>query len=255
MAPSPPEHTGPVTDSDLSAFEAWVAAHGGGRVLRGGRDLERFYPHDDPALGVAALDVLPPGEDPTGEMGPEKVAWRHRGRYQVCNLIYRGRVLELAAGCGHGHALIAASPWVSEVVSLEADYHSCLYGYKHFRHPQKGTFVCGRVPQNLPAGPFDTIVMIELFEHLTRADQETLTPLLHSLLNPGGQLIVTTPYAAADGPNPHNPYHLYERTETSFVGHFVDVFGQGNVMSFLMGRQRFTEGTVHGLGFVVAEKG
>ncbi len=245
-------HTGSITDEDVRAMEQWCAEHCQGKVLRGGTDIERFYPEDDPALCIATTQLLKESDDPDGPMGPRKVTYRHVGRYEVCNLLYGGRTLELAAGSGYGHAIIARSPWVTELVSLEGDYLSCLYAHKHFRHPQKGTLVCGRVPEQLPGGTFDTIVMIELFEHLTKDDQEQLTPQLHASLNPGGLLIATTPYAKQDGPNPKNPYHLYERTRESFVSHFEEYFD--TVQDFVMGRQTLTEGTVHDLGFLLARK-
>lgn len=250
----PGEKKGLIGPEDLAAFQAWYQKEGGGQTLRGGTDIERYYPVDDASLGVKATQLLKPGEDPAGEMGPEKVAWRHRGRYLTCNLLYRGRVLELASGCGYGHAIIAQSPWVTELISLEPDFHSCLYAKAHFCHPTKGSIICGRLPQDLPEGSFDTIVMIELFEHLVLEDQEALTPLLHKALAPGGKLIVTTPYAEVDGPNPDNPYHLYERTRESFIGHFQKVFGESSVSAFEMGAQKLTEGTIHGLGFLIAEK-
>jgi len=200
--------------------------------------MERLYLKDDPDFGVVATTNA-------------RAIYRHKQRYETCGLLYRGKVLHLGCGSGYGRDIIARNPMVKEVWSVDRDTNAVEYAKKyHGTFP--GAVLDGDVTsaENMDVvrtmGPWDTIVMIELFEHLTKQDQDTLIDRCLGMLAPGGKLIISTP--TGDGLNPDNPYHLHERTEEAVM----DLANDLGAQVFDMGAQLMTDGHPHTIMFVVA---
>ncbi len=93
------------------------------------------------------------------------------------------RVLEV--GCGFG-GLIAALPGVRKV---GVDISPRMIEKARARHPEVELFVADVEHDELPAGPFDTIVLSDVVGHLD--DIQRALERLSPLLAPGGRLVVT----------------------------------------------------------------
>lgn len=101
-----------------------------------------------------------------------------------------GRILDL--GCGPGTFLGRLKiPFERglgiDLAAAQIEYAQRLYGRPdlEFRATDVRSFV--------GCETFDTVVSIEVIEHLPEADAQLLLRTIHELLNPGGTVVLTTP--------------------------------------------------------------
>jgi 2-polyprenyl-3-methyl-5-hydroxy-6-metoxy-1,4-benzoquinol methylase len=107
--------------------------------------------------------------------------WLRRQRFQVCRAFLKGKVLDF--GCGSG-ALAAHLP-SDQYVGVDHDGESLALARR--RYPGH------RFVRDVPLDEtFDTIALLAVIEHLS--DPGSRLTRFASLLNPGGNLVLTTPH-------------------------------------------------------------
>lgn len=244
-----------ITAKHIFTFEKELAKRNLPLILRGGRNLERFYPFSDLNLRVKRSSFK--------GLKFAEVFYRHQARYFIGSLIYKGRVLELGAGSFFGHQIISQSPWVNQVISVERDPISCFFGFKHFYHPQKSLIYCADVLEfPMRENYYDCLVLIELFEHLNKANQDFLIKKSFQALKKGGCYLATSPLAPAKGriikvggwQNPQNPYHLWEPTKQAFLIRHQKIFGKENVEFWTFPPHRLSYGQKQELAIIICQK-
>jgi len=199
---------------------------------------ERLYMYDDSEMGIKSSRN-------------KRDIYRHKARYHTCGLLYRGRVLHLGCGSGYGRDIINENPAVTEIVSVDKDEEATAYCGKYYGSVPGYVMTADVTSADdmgviATQGPWDTIVMIELFEHLSKEDQDVLVRRCRDMLTPHGKLIVSTP-VGEDGPNPDNPHHLHERSLDTLYTTFPNYDDV-----FTMGSHLMTDGHAHEIAFVVA---
>jgi SAM-dependent methyltransferase len=134
----------------------------------------------------------------------------HLERYHfACKYLLPGRTLDIACGAGYGTWLLA-----------ECSHHACTgvdisteaiaYASHRYVHPNI-RFVRQELLQFHDERGFTNIVSLETIEHIPKP--ERVAAHLHSLLVPGGRLIISAPVTpSTDG----NPFHVNDFTERSF---------------------------------------
>ncbi len=100
---------------------------------------------------------------------------------------HRQRILELGCGSGIICALLAQ---YGEVMGI--DQSSA--GIEAARKRVKGRFEIGVLPDfQIPEKDFDVVVLTQVIEHFSDADQGTLLRNARAATRPGGHLVLTTP--------------------------------------------------------------
>lgn len=131
------------------------------------------------------------------------------------------RVLDV--GCGYGAvAFSIASRTEATVTGLDMSDSQVALARARFSHPRL-TFVVGRAPDALPAGPFDVVVASNVLEHI--ADRLMFLRRIQQVLAPGRWLI-RVPMADRDWRVPlrkelgvrhfSDPTHCTEYTRATF---------------------------------------
>ncbi|MBI4198900.1 MAG: class I SAM-dependent methyltransferase [Chloroflexi bacterium] len=126
-----------------------------------------------------------------GELEFGAQAW-HLRKYLFARRFAEGkRVLDCGCGVGWGTAMLAeAARWTVGVDMAEPVVR---YARERYGHPRL-TYVAMDVTRlAFPAGTFDLVVSIEVFEHI--ADSEAFLVELHRVLRPGGHVVLSTPNA------------------------------------------------------------
>lgn len=136
----------------------------------------------------------------------------HIIRYQwACDFIRpQDRVLDAACGLGYGGHVIRALTRASSVIGIDGSEYAVDYANLCYGEGERGTYVCGYLPQALHAYPdasFDAVISFETLEHVE--DPQALLAEFERVLTPGGRVIVSVPNDWSDetGEDP-NPFHL-----------------------------------------------
>lgn len=143
----------------------------------------------------------------------------HVARYHFAlAYINKGRVLDFACGSGFGTHIIAKKKkkQVDEVVGVDIDLDCLDYAKHNYYHP-KSTFLQADVTvEDLKEklGLFDTIVSFETYEHI--AEEKKFLDNVYTLLKPGGQLILSTPFGQGRGVPCGSPFHVHQITPNEF---------------------------------------
>jgi SAM-dependent methyltransferase len=134
----------------------------------------------------------------------------HLERYRfACEHLLPGRVLDIACGTGYGTRLLAeCSTEVCTGVDVSAE--AIAYAQANYAHART-QFFREELIRFDDAEQFANIVSLETIEHITHPDK--VVAHLHSLLLPGGHLIVSAPVTPSVDAN---PYHVNDFTERSF---------------------------------------
>ena len=137
------------------------------------------------------------------------VAARHVGRYEhAIKLAGRsgGAWLDFACGSGYGTAMIAEV--ADQVIGIDASAEAIEYARAHY---PRLTFWWGALAglRDALALGADVVVSIETLEHLAYFEQRAMMRLIADYR---ATLVLACPIG--DGPNPANPWHLHEPTET-----------------------------------------
>jgi 2-polyprenyl-3-methyl-5-hydroxy-6-metoxy-1,4-benzoquinol methylase len=112
--------------------------------------------------------------------------WLRRARMQSVQPYLQGRVLDF--GCGSGELTRFCSP--DQYYGVDADVDILAVASQKFPSYQFGR-------DFLDQGAFDTIVLLAVIEHLT--GPVSWLAQFKGILNPFGQLLLTTPHPRVDG--------------------------------------------------------
>ncbi len=152
---------------------------------------------------------------------PLQHAWSHGtlrehiARYRFAAELARGRVLDAGCGTGYGVPILAGNPAVREVVGVDADARAVAHARRYYSLPA-ARFTCADLlaPQACALGVFDTIVCLEVLEHLS--DPERLLRTLDLSLAPGGRLLISTPLGRGRGFPSAQPGHAFQLRRVEF---------------------------------------
>lgn len=208
-------------------------------------------------LELTGERVIPKLMKPTNGMLLEHIA-----RYYFSLPYIRGRVLDIACGVGYGSHMIAKAckKEIDEVVAVDVDKKTIQYAQKNYHHPlisyQTGDALDPQLPHKL--GQFDTIVSFETIEHVP--DDQLFIEQMYRMLNPGGTLILSTPFGQGRGKPTNEPFHVHQLTREEFIELFgvfneVEIYYQrGVTFERGLGNEPPREGVKYPLGIAVAKK-
>ncbi|MDH3251713.1 MAG: glycosyltransferase, partial [Ignavibacteria bacterium] len=150
-----------------------------------------------------------------------------------------GRVLEIGAACGNMTRYIAANPAVTYVcaVDQQPEYIAQLrqYGFP------KVEAICADLRTYPFNDQFDCVVMGELIEHLSLAEEQALVSRLRAIMRPGASFIITTPIGFMPDPD-----HVRGFSREEFNLHVPQLYGpiiargENGVQQFAVARSRHT---------------
>ncbi|WP_026673890.1 class I SAM-dependent methyltransferase [Alkalihalobacterium bogoriense] len=144
----------------------------------------------------------------------------HVARYYFSTYYAKGRVLDIACGVGYGAHMLATTTTCTEIIGVDLSDETIRYANAHYAHPlisfHQGDGL--NHPFLLSLGTFDTIVSFETIEHI--AKDTTFVQHLHSILSPGGTLIMSTPFGQGRGMPTLEPFHVHQLTKTEFKSMF-----------------------------------
>lgn len=158
-------------------------------------------------------------------MKPDNGMWlEHLARYYFALPYAAGRVLDIACGSGYGTKLTAKSrkKHITSLVGVDRDEDTVIYAKGAHYHP-KVDFITGDIldpslPEKL--GTFDTILSFETMEHVP--DDRLFLAQLVKMLNPGGTLVLSTPFGAGRNQPSGTPFHYFQLTKEEFTALFQE---------------------------------
>ncbi|ASF37951.1 SAM-dependent methyltransferase [Halobacillus halophilus] len=163
--------------------------------------------------------VIPEYSDPTNNLLLE-----HAARYQFSLSYMQGRVLDLSCGAGYGTHMIAkqCKHVIDEVIGVDIDEEIIRYAKGTYYHPKSSFEIHDAIDPHLSShlGTFDVIVSFETYEHIK--EEEKLLHNYYQLLNPGGKLIISTPFGKGRGKECGSPFHVHQITPQEFRDLFTN---------------------------------
>lgn len=99
-----------------------------------------------------------------------------------------GRVLEL--GCAIGVTTQFLAQGALRVVAVDASPSALALAERHLSDKSNVRFIEGRLPHDLPRGPYDTIVVSELVYYLSARDAVALARGVVDVCAPGARVVV-----------------------------------------------------------------
>ncbi|PYZ98749.1 SAM-dependent methyltransferase [Alteribacter lacisalsi] len=146
----------------------------------------------------------------------------HMARYHFCAPYVRGRVLDIACGTGYGSQFLAKARKnvITEMFGVDICAKTIDYAIKHYYHPLLKFRTGDALDPDLKTeiGTFDTILSFETMEHVP--DDRAFLSRMSDLLNPGGTLVISTPFGEGRGIPCGQEYHYHQLTEAEFVSLF-----------------------------------
>lgn len=161
--------------------------------------------------------IIPKEMKPTNGLLLEHIA-----RYYFSTPYVKGRVLDLACGTGYGGQMVAKArkKEITEMIGVDIDDETLKYAKANYFHPlltfEKGNVLDPHLPEKL--GTFDTILSFETIEHVE--DDQLFMENMYKLLNPGGTLVLSTPFGQGKGTPCGVPFHVHQFTDEEFIGLF-----------------------------------
>lgn len=104
--------------------------------------------------------------------------------------------MELGGSIGVFSALLA--PCVGVLHTLDGAPTAVRDAVRRLTGHRNATAEVGRIPADLPAGPFDLVVASEVLYYLEEPDFERTLEVLHEIMAPGARLVAV--HYALDGP-------------------------------------------------------
>lgn len=154
----------------------------------------------------------------TAHYGEEMIR-RHIRRYEWSLSHVRESDVLLDAGCGSGYGSRILRNHCREVVGIDIGSEAIAYARARLAEsPVAGLHFaqCNLAEvgeADLRHAVFDTVVSVEVIEHLAEEDQHRFLRGVVRRLAPGGQLLITTPLR---GELPLTEYHVREFTDMEF---------------------------------------
>lgn len=149
----------------------------------------------------------------------------HVARYHFASHYVHGNVLDFACGSGYGTHIIAKNckDKIEQIVGIDNDEDVIQYAKSTYYHP-KSEFILGDVTE--PSLPdkldrtFDFILSFETIEHV--AEEKQFLENIYHLLNPGGTLILSTPFGKGRNIPSGSPFHVHQLTVDEFHHLFTE---------------------------------
>ncbi|ACB85833.1 class I SAM-dependent methyltransferase [Natranaerobius thermophilus] len=153
----------------------------------------------------------------------------HIARYELSKKFSTGRVLDIACGVGYGSKILASSQKVREVLGVDLCPETIEYARNHYNNPKVSYRIGDTLDETLPEklGTFDCVVSLETMEHVE--DEAQYLANMYRLTEPGGLIIISTPFGRGRDKPCNDPYHVHQLTEEEFEGTMKDYFGSENV--------------------------
>lgn len=157
--------------------------------------------------------IIPDELKPTSGLFLEHIA-----RYYFSLPYVKGRVLDIACGSGYGSHFVAKTKKksISELVAVDNALEVIDYAAKRYNHPLIEYRVEDALDSKLikKVGMFDTILSFETIEHVP--DDRQFLKILFELLNPGGMLVLSTPFGRGRNEHCGSPFHYFQLTTEEF---------------------------------------
>jgi SAM-dependent methyltransferase len=174
-------------------FKQWRRAHGDELVRSG-----RCY-------------VPMPGLESTRHYR-DKQNLHHLGRYEWARRVIAAggrrpaRVLDCACGVGYGTALLAGAAGSVDGVDVSGEAIAVARARYDRRNVRWHVLDAAALLERFEPGGFDVIASFQTIECV--ADDEAFLAALHTLLAPGGMLLIDTPLRRQRVDSPSAPFHL-----------------------------------------------
>lgn len=142
-------------------------------------------------------------------------AFKRRILLHACGTTIHARGLEL--GCAIGVNTKALARRCLRLVALDASATAIKQARRHCRHTEGVHFVQATLPEGLPDGTFDLVVVSEVAYYLSARDMHRLIERLGPRLAPGARLVAlhhTVPFGDAS----QHPGRAHEALLEPFLG-------------------------------------
>jgi SAM-dependent methyltransferase len=163
----------------------------------------------NPSRNPGPVDAYPERLDVATRVPKTKEECEHYARYLWASKVVRGETLDIACGTGYGARLLARNARVTGVDRDEAALDKA-------RARVTGRFLAATAPPiPFPDETFDFVVCFETVEHI--ADDLEFIREIRRVLQPGGELLISTPNKDISAPSgvPLNEWHVREYTLVS----------------------------------------
>jgi 2-polyprenyl-3-methyl-5-hydroxy-6-metoxy-1,4-benzoquinol methylase len=182
---------------------------------------------------------------------------RHKKRYEIASEIIRtgDTVVDLGCGSGYGAEIIARKGG-KKIMGFDQDaptieYARATYGKLADFYVADITDLAkiddwSKFSPAIKKGSIDSFLAIEIIEHVPKVVGEKMVDYIRWALKRGGRFAVSTPIAQKSGPNPANPYHVHEYTESEFKTLLESRFGK-NVVYKAQDPVMLTDGQFKGM--------
>lgn len=171
----------------------------------------------------------------------ETIIDRHKKRYEIGSEIVKSGDVSVDFGCGSGYGVeIIADKGAKKIMGFDYDAPTIEYAkatcgkladfyvvdINDLAEIDDWTEFCPAVKKDY----IDSFLAIEIIEHVPKVVGEKMVDYIYWALKRGGRFAVSTPIAQKSGPNPANPYHIFEYSENEFKALLESRFGKGNVV-------------------------
>ncbi|MBD0320252.1 MAG: class I SAM-dependent methyltransferase, partial [Gemmatimonadetes bacterium] len=106
----------------------------------------------------------------------------------------KGRVIDFGCGLGHLIERLLEKQIPAQGIDFSEESVEAVRKRLGSNPLFRGAEVVHGIPTHLPAGGFDTVLLIETIEHLLDGDLEATADELFRITAPGGHVIVSTPH-------------------------------------------------------------
>jgi SAM-dependent methyltransferase len=159
---------------------------------------------------------------------------RHLAAYQFAQAQVCGKCV-LDAGCGDGYGTDLLAQTAARALGVDRAAATIALAVRRYQRPNLSYRVCQLDRLTEVGEQFDVVCNFQVIEHLE--DPQPFLVQTHSVLKPGGCLILTTPNRLQSFIE--NPYHVHEYTAEELASVLRAIFARVEVRG-VRGNQRVT---------------